>query len=398
MPRLVFLSLRLCAVAGLPACGAASAHAQQPRAQRPLVQEAPGTALLNRTVARLAALRSVVFEQTLELNYASEDYHQILPSKGHIVFDAAVPVGAQMRFETPSAVFATDGRASFAYDKVQNTLDTTHRATASKIPASHLQGSLYALRHGLAALGRADSAVVVRVASALPGTEVLEIRVLGLNLTPDGTVERLPRPLLLTYRLTVDRASGLPVEFERRTTNGDFMRTSLRVLNARAPRPPRATWSYASLVNVATRAPQRGPTRPLVAAGNEAPAWTLPVPGSPDRLSLSDLRGRPALLVFWTAHCGYSIDAVPAVNALAQQHPGVAVRMVNVGDPEQTVRTFVRRQRVGPPVVYNARAVAEAYGIDGFPTAVLVDAEGRVAYAGGVGAALDAALQRLALR
>lgn len=363
------------------------------RAQAPL---APAHAVIRRAVDRLDALQSVTFEQTLELNYASEDYHQILESRGHLVFDASTAFGARMRIETPSVVFASDGAASFTFDKVRNTLDTTRLDSPDRLPNRYFFGTLYALRRGLADLARTDSATLVSVPSAVAGADVIEIRVPSTGLNVDGSLTRLTRPRLVTHRLTVDRTSGLPIEYAQINPNGDFMRRRVRLLNAQATVPPPSAWSYAPLVTPDTRAPQQGPSVPLVALGSDAPAWTLPVLGRSDSLSLSDLRGRPALLVFWTAHCGYSIDAIPGLNALAQAHPGVSVWMLNVHDDPETARQFVRRNRVAPPVAIGAESAFRNYGLPGFPTAVLVDAEGRVAYAGDViGHGLEEALRRL---
>lgn len=362
-------------------------------------QSGDAAELLRRTVDRLSALHSVVFEQTVELNYASEDYRQVIPSRGRLLFDPSLPLGARMHFETPSAVFACDETDCFTFDKARNTLDTARHDGVPTLPGRYFQGSLYALQRGLAALARADSATLTRAPSSAPDADIVEVRVPGVNLSPDGTIERLGRPMPLTYRLTIDHATGLPVAFERRSDNGDFMRTSFRIVEAHAPVPPASTWTYAPLVNASTRPEPHGNPQPLVEVGAEAPAWTLPVLDRASPMSLADLRGRPVLLVFWTAHCGYSIDAVPTVNALAQRHPRVAVWMLNVHDAAPTVRRFVRTNRVTPPVAFGAQEAFEAYGLTGFPSAVLVDARGRIAYRGDVAdGALRDALARVSPR
>lgn len=295
-----------------------------------------------------------------------------------------MPLDARFRFESPQVVYGSDGTGTFLYDKVANTLDSAAQTTPERLSGAFFSGSLYALRRGLAALAATDSAIVTVAPGSTPGTFRLGVRVRGVVLTSGGEVERILPDFRSTYVLDIDAATRLPRAVTRMLDNGDFMRTTFaNVQTALASAPP-GFWSFDALVNADTRPPQRGPTVPLVQAGMPAPAWSLPLHGSAQPLALSDLRGRAALLVFWTAHCGYSIAAIPTLNAFQRAHPNLPVVLMNANDSSETIGLFVRNHRPEGRIVEGAHDAAQAYGIDGFPTAVVVDARGTVVYAGSV--------------
>ena len=351
-------------------------------AQTPAAPFGSARAFVADVQTRLHALSSVAAEQTLDLNYASEDYVQTWPVKVRVGFDEALPLGARFRIESPQMVYGSDGTGTFFYDKRANTLDTTARASPEGLIARYFSGSFYALRRGLGALAASDSATVAWGPASPAGTRTALMGVRGVALNPDGTLQQIDPTVASTYALEVDEATGLPRSLTRRFANGDFTRTTFTHVQTTPASVPERFWTHADLVNAETRPPQAGPSVPLVQIGSKAPAWTLPRHASSRRLALSDLRGRPALLVFWTAHCGYSIASVPTINAFQRAHPGLPVVWINVHDAPNIVRRFVRTNGPEGHVVQEGRGVAETYGVPGFPTAVLVDARGTVVYAG----------------
>jgi thiol-disulfide isomerase/thioredoxin len=119
-----------------------------------------------------------------------------------------------------------------------------------------------------------------------------------------------------------------------------------------------------------------------------APDFTLP--GLQDSVSLSSLRGKVVLLEFWIRNCGYCIEAVPALNG----YPNVYA--INIHDTPADIALFAKNHKAGYKMLYNGEKVAELYGVDGYPTVVIVDRAGKVVYFGaGVNkTAIDAVLKR----
>ncbi|MCB9663712.1 MAG: redoxin family protein [Alphaproteobacteria bacterium] len=110
----------------------------------------------------------------------------------------------------------------------------------------------------------------------------------------------------------------------------------------------------------------------------EAPDFAL-VDLQGHTLQLSELRGRPVVLSFWATWCGVCRAEMPSKEAFARAHDDVAVVGVAV-DSRAAVQRYVGAEGLPFPNVIASREVVEAYGVEMFPTTVVLDAEGRVVW------------------
>ena len=126
---------------------------------------------------------------------------------------------------------------------------------------------------------------------------------------------------------------------------------------------------------------------------------------TPHPLTLAQLRGRVVLLDFWTYGCINCLHVIPELERLEAKHGhalvviGVhAAKFTNEGDPEH-LRRIVARYRIRHPVVNDRDFVIwRSYGVQAWPTLVLIDPEGyvvAVASGEGHGEALDEAIGQL---
>jgi peroxiredoxin len=140
-----------------------------------------------------------------------------------------------------------------------------------------------------------------------------------------------------------------------------------------------------------TEAAAGAPAPALLAVGTAAPdlRWTLD--GAPG--SLSGARGHPVLLAFVATWCPHCQAEVAVLNAVQDRFAGQGLQVIGVsaspvgmdgrspaslGDLE----LFVRRQGARYPHLFDAGLVgAQRYGVRGFPTLYLVDADGIIRYA-----------------
>ncbi len=113
-----------------------------------------------------------------------------------------------------------------------------------------------------------------------------------------------------------------------------------------------------------------------VRRGDAAPAFRLPDLDDTPR-DLASFAGQPTLLLFWNPGCGYCRRMLDNLKAWETNPPPGAPKLliVSTGTPEAN-----RAQGLQSPIVLDTDfAVGRAFGVLGTPSAVLVDANGRIA-------------------
>ncbi|MDQ3461034.1 MAG: redoxin domain-containing protein [Deinococcota bacterium] len=152
---------------------------------------------------------------------------------------------------------------------------------------------------------------------------------------------------------------------------------------------------------VAKIAPAPSPREQLPAAAKPAePRLGQPAPdviladseGRPVRLT--DFRGRDTLLLFWNSGCGFCQRMLEDLRRWERDMPAGAPRLLLL-TPDRTGETTGLR---APILLDEGFAAGRAFGVRGTPSAILIDAEGKVASKVAVGAAAVLELARQGLR
>jgi thiol-disulfide isomerase/thioredoxin len=96
--------------------------------------------------------------------------------------------------------------------------------------------------------------------------------------------------------------------------------------------------------------------------------------------SLKDYRGKVVLLDFWYRGCGWCMRAMPQVMQLVDDFKDqpVAVLGMNTDGDEKDAQLVVDAMKLNYPVL-KAQGLPEKYKVQGFPTLVIIDPEGKVA-------------------
>ncbi len=125
-----------------------------------------------------------------------------------------------------------------------------------------------------------------------------------------------------------------------------------------------------------------GATAKGTAVGDVAPDFELAsINGAP--ASLAGLRGKPAVLVFWTAWCPTCKEEAPHLNELAAKYEprGVRVLGINIQDSLARTQSGIDDFGIRYAVARDADAsVARRYNVTGTPTVVFLDKLGVVRY------------------
>ena len=94
-------------------------------------------------------------------------------------------------------------------------------------------------------------------------------------------------------------------------------------------------------------------------------------------VSLEDFRGEEVLVLFCSPGCGFCQEMMPDIKQWEAAPPEGAPRLLVVSD--ETVEENKAIGLSSPVVLDNTDAVWDAYDVSGTPSAVLVDADGRIA-------------------
>lgn len=113
-----------------------------------------------------------------------------------------------------------------------------------------------------------------------------------------------------------------------------------------------------------------------------APDFTLPARDRGE-VRLSDLRGQVVMINFWATWCGPCRQEMPLLEQLQVKFEplGFTLLGVNVEPDSAAAVAWLKGVPVTFPILFDTRnAVAESFGVQGMPSSVFVDREGRVRY------------------
>jgi thiol-disulfide isomerase/thioredoxin len=100
-------------------------------------------------------------------------------------------------------------------------------------------------------------------------------------------------------------------------------------------------------------------------------------------VKLSELKGRVVLLNFWATWCGPCREEMPHLAKLYEKYRDQGLEILAITTDEKSDRAkvapFVAKYGMTFPVLYDV-GVADAYGVNGMPTTVYIDAQGRTRY------------------
>jgi thiol-disulfide isomerase/thioredoxin len=96
------------------------------------------------------------------------------------------------------------------------------------------------------------------------------------------------------------------------------------------------------------------------------------------RFSLAAHRGRVVFVDFWASWCEPCKESLPLVERYARAHSDIDVVAVDVGESPSVAREYARAHGVRNVVLDPDEIAAHAYGVNGFPTMVVVDPAGMV--------------------
>jgi thiol-disulfide isomerase/thioredoxin len=114
---------------------------------------------------------------------------------------------------------------------------------------------------------------------------------------------------------------------------------------------------------------------------------------------LSEAVGKKVIVLnFFATWCGPCREEMPELNRYFSEHKNESFLLLGIDshEPQRDVEGFVQELNVSFPVGIDAGAISDKYGVDGFPTTVVIGVDGKVQfYESGALANADVAFDNL---
>lgn len=369
--------------------GCLFASAVQARAQSTQRQNIAASKVLARLSATLNRLQKIHYEQERELNYSSENYHH--KGKWNVFLDYQSTdsiVGFRYQVDDEAAKHIFNGTEKFDLDKKKKTINVNDHPTAESLGTlSAFYNSIVTLKNVLPLLLSDENINKQSIDTSIDGRNCQQVTIflnkrriqnLGKGLDAMTTKSNF------IYTITLDKTSGLPLSIlQQNDGNTDFIKTNFNQFDTVTVAPAELTWFYSSYIDSYKKQDPVSAT-PIIAIGSAAPQWSLPSFGANESIKLDDLKGKVVILEFWIKNCGPCILSVPVLNAVQAKYAGRKLEIIGVNayDEEKDIRVFCNNNKPAYKIVRQGKGVAEQYGIPAFPSVVILDKAGKVAYAG----------------
>ena len=98
---------------------------------------------------------------------------------------------------------------------------------------------------------------------------------------------------------------------------------------------------------------------------------------------LSDYRGRPVIINFWTTWCPPCREELPSMNRAWHliEEEGIAMLAINMGEDEDTIFIFSADYPTDFPILMDQSGeVIEQWPVKGLPTTYVIAPDGTIAY------------------
>ncbi|NLR78302.1 TlpA family protein disulfide reductase [Chitinophaga eiseniae] len=342
-------------------------------------------AVLIQLADKLSNVQRVSYHYERILSYSSEKYYAAMSGKVWLDFASGDTVlGCRYQVDNDALTDIYNGAEKFTLDKTRKTMRVkSHPVFTDFAAASFFYNSILTLKRAMPNLLQ-DKNIDKNVKDTVFQHKEYYLVTCWMHkqvIDYLGALKPITQERKTGYKILISKKTGWARRItEINNVNDDYTQTDFTDIEDKPTQPDQNSWYYSTYAPVYKLAADR-PLIPL-ALNTMAPAWQLPVWGTKDSLSLSQLKGHPVMLEFWIRNCGYCLAAVPEINTFSKTYKDLQIVGVNVNDRPADITAFCEVTHPAYPIVHQGQEVAAQYGIDLFPTVVLLDAQGKVIYTG----------------
>ncbi len=350
--------------------------------------EETATEVLQKLLDKLNSYGTISYHSYRSINYFSENYHN--ETNGTVFLDFKISdttLGFRYQLETEQSKLIFNGTESFYLNKKEKTIKINNKPKLADFASLSLfVNSVVTIKKVLPAI-IADAAVTKTLTDTPINNRSYHLVSFVLqNKTISGLGNFTPTTIKrnFLYKVAIDKETFLPslVIQTNDAEPKDYMLTSFTEFKPDVNAPSELSWYYSTYTNDYKPASEKRLT--LIKQNTVAPDWQSGYFNN-NSVTLSKLKGNVVLLEFWIKNCGYCIAAVPKVNALIGKHKGEKLQVIgiNMHDSKEDMNSFYQRNQPNFKTVYdNNGKITNDYGVEAFPTVVLIDKKGSVLYSG----------------
>lgn len=340
---------------------------------------------------RLASLKSISYQFHRELFYPNNNYFDTLEGPSYIEFDEADKRSvSKFRVESKDYVIIFNGTELFNLNKKTKTYSlSTQPKTRSFGNYSLFFNSIQALRNEMPQLIASDS-IPMYQQDTIINDKLYKLVRLNMHrwMQYMGSDQRLDSGVVFYYRIIIDPVTWLPYQVIQTSNVGknSVNKTIFTGINLQPQVPDAKSWYYTTYEDEYKReVKEKG--RPLIAAGSILlPDWSLPEYNGRDDADFkaNSVKGKLVLLDFWIKNCSFCMKSFPELQRLQKTYGGDQFQLLSINshDKKEDIDFFFKREKPVYKMLYNGSGLAKELGVEGYPTAVLLDKTGKVLYAG----------------
>jgi peroxiredoxin len=131
-----------------------------------------------------------------------------------------------------------------------------------------------------------------------------------------------------------------------------------------------------------TKAPEAPKPTVEVLIGKPAPDFDLVSFDGSKTVKLSDYKGRPVILTFWAAYCGWCREEVPWFSTVQAKYANEKLQILSVvplsASSREEVGHALKTWGIRYPVLISDHGAEDAYYVYWFPTTVYINSAGMV--------------------
>lgn len=341
--------------------------------------------ILEKLLLKLNQTKSISFDQTRELNYASEDYHVINNWTCFYMQDSN-SIGVKYQVKSSDLIDVYNATEFFSVNKLEKTYKVQEHPDESKLlNNSYFYNSILTLRNVLPILIK-DKTLAKTISDTVINSKKIQIVKLNLGkkrIQNSGkSFDNLQTKYNVVYQFFVDPITNLPVEFlQSNDENKDFIKVNFSNFDLNPKIPNQDSWFYSNYKND-YKVFENSKNPILLNLGSQAPNWILKSLNGDKNVELSALKGKVVLVDFWIKNCGACIESVPFLNTIYEKYRNRDFELVSINayDSTEQIENFSRKNIAKYPIFINGKSVADSYGVNAYPSLFVIDKLGKIIY------------------